>query len=163
MDAHSREAVSHAVEEALRGAPGLSEETRRSLAQSLGTIGEQLAPPVPGPPVQQETAPAAPAPAPASSGAPASAGGASTPTGRAGEVARATLNAIDFPSFVASLIQGTFKAIVDASIQQMTAYAELLANVARTVDQFMNDNVMVHPVVFAISVAVNDADFSART
>lgn len=141
MDAHSREAVSRAVEEALRGAPGLSEETRRSLAQSLGTIGEQLAPPVPGPPVQQETAPAAPAPAPASSGAPASAGGASTPTGRAGEVARATLNAIDFPSFVASLIQGTFKAIVDASIQQMTAYAELLANVARTVDQFMNDNV----------------------
>jgi hypothetical protein len=141
MDAHSREAVSRAVEEALRGAPGLSEETRRSLAQSLGTLGEQLAPPVPGPPVQQETAPAAPAPAPASSGAPASAGGASTPTGRAGEVARATLNAIDFPSFVASLIQGTFKAIVDASIQQMTAYAELLANVARTVDQFMNDNV----------------------
>ena len=141
MDAHSREAVSRAVEEALRGAPGLSEETRRSLAQSLGTLGEQLAPPVPGPPVQQETEPAAPAPAPASSGAPASAGGASTPTGRAGEVARATLNAIDFPSFVASLIQGTFKAIVDASIQQMTAYAELLANVARTVDQFMNDNV----------------------
>jgi hypothetical protein len=141
MDAHSREAVSRAVEEALRGAPGLSEETRRSLAQSLGTLGEQLAPPVPGPPVQQETAPAAPAPAPASSGAPASAGGASTATGRAGEVARATLNAIDFPSFVASLIQGTFKAIVDASIQQMTAYAELLANVARTVDQFMNDNV----------------------
>jgi hypothetical protein len=70
-----------------------------------------------------------------------SASGGTTPTGRAGEVARATLNAIDFPSFIASLIQGTFKAIVDASIQQMQAYAELLANVAKTVDQFMNDNV----------------------
>ena len=143
MDARSREAVSRAVEEALRGAPGLTEETRRSLAQSLGTIAEQLAPAVPGPPVQQQPAPTAPAPAPApaSLDAPPPAGGASTPTGRAGEVARATLNAIDFPSFVASLIQGTFKAIVDASIQQMTAYAELLANVAKTVDQFMNDNV----------------------
>src|SRR5262249_34803024 len=61
--------------------------------------------------------------------------------GRAGEVARATLNAIDFPSFVASLIQGTFQAIVDASIQQMEAYAEMLKNVASTVDRFMSDNV----------------------
>ena len=61
--------------------------------------------------------------------------------GRVGEVARATLNAIDFPTFVASLIQGTFQAIVDASIQQMEAYAELLKNVAGTVDRFMGDNV----------------------
>src|SRR5262249_5579857 len=50
-------------------------------------------------------------------------------------------NAIDFPQFVASLIQGTFKAIVDASIQQMQAYAELLKNVATTVDRFMADNI----------------------
>ena len=87
-----------------------------------------------------------PAPAPTGGGAPAPpSGGAAAPntsvTGRAGEVARATLNAIDFPSFVASLIQGTFKAIVDASIQQMQAYAELLKNVAGTVDTFMADNV----------------------
>lgn len=73
----------------------------------------------------------APAPAPAGTG----------PVGRVGEVARATLNAIDFPTFVASLIQGTFQAIVDASIQQMEAYAELLKNVAGTVDRFMGDNV----------------------
>jgi hypothetical protein len=86
---------------------------------------------------------------PATGGTPASpsAGGTAPPTGnasatgRVGEVARATLNAIDFPSFVASLIQGTFQAIVDASIQQMEAYAELLKNVAGTVDRFMNDNV----------------------
>jgi len=56
-------------------------------------------------------------------------------------VARATLNAIDFPSFVAGLIQGTFHAIVDASIQQMEAYAELLKNVAMDVDKFMTDNI----------------------
>lgn len=65
----------------------------------------------------------------------------SSPTGRVGDVARSTLNAIDFPSFVASLIQGTFQAIVDASIQQMEAYAELLKNAALTVDSFMSDNV----------------------
>src|SRR5262249_51710066 len=46
-----------------------------------------------------------------------------------------------FPSFVASLIKGTFQAIVDASIQQMEAYAELLKNVATTVDRFMADNI----------------------
>jgi len=61
--------------------------------------------------------------------------------GRVGEATRATLNAIDFPAFVASIIQGTFQAIVDASIQQMEAYATLLRNVAGTVDQFMTDNV----------------------
>jgi hypothetical protein len=72
---------------------------------------------------------------PPSSGSPTSIGG------RVGEATRATLGAIDFPSFVGSLIQGTFQAIVDASIQQMEAYAELLKNVARTVDQFMTDNV----------------------
>jgi hypothetical protein len=148
MDAQSRNAVRRAVEDALRSAPelgGMPEETRRSLAASLGTIAEQLAPAVPGPPVQGQPAPTAPAPVGGATPAPtdgsSAGGGASTPTGRAGEVARATLNAIDFPSFIASLIQGTFKAIVDASIQQMQAYAELLQNVAKTVDQFMNDNV----------------------
>jgi hypothetical protein len=62
-------------------------------------------------------------------------------TGRVGEVARATLNAINFPEFVSSLIKGTFQAIVDASIQQMEAYAELLKNVAMTLDDFMAENV----------------------
>lgn len=52
-----------------------------------------------------------------------------------------TLNAIAFPTFVADLIKGTFQAIVDASIQQMEAYGALLANVAKTVDQFMSDNI----------------------
>lgn len=52
-----------------------------------------------------------------------------------------TLNAIAFPTFVADLIKGTFQAIVDASIQQMEAYAELLANVSKTVDEFMADNI----------------------
>jgi hypothetical protein len=57
------------------------------------------------------------------------------------KITRDTLNAIAFPTFVADLIKGTFQAIVNASIQQMEAYGNLLSNVAKTVDQFMADNI----------------------
>lgn len=60
---------------------------------------------------------------------------------RAGSAAKHTLDSIDFPSFVASLVQGTFQAIVDSSIQQMEAYSQLLASVAKTVDQFMDEHI----------------------
>ena len=50
---------------------------------------------------------------------------------------RDTLDAIAFPVFVADLINSTFDAIVDASIRQMEAYGQLLANVSQTVDQFL--------------------------
>jgi hypothetical protein len=60
---------------------------------------------------------------------------------QAGRVTKETLNAIAFPSFVADLIKGTFNAVVDASIQQMDAYTKLLENVAKTVDQFMAENI----------------------
>jgi hypothetical protein len=61
--------------------------------------------------------------------------------GSVATITRDTLNAVAFPTFVADLIKGTFQAIVDASIQQMEAYGQLLANVAKTVDQFMADNI----------------------
>ncbi|MDJ0841578.1 MAG: hypothetical protein QNK37_34035 [Acidobacteriota bacterium] len=61
--------------------------------------------------------------------------------GRVAQITRETLNSVAFPSFVADLIKGTFQAIVDSSVQQMEAYADLLANVAKTVDQFMVDNI----------------------
>jgi isopenicillin N synthase-like dioxygenase len=48
---------------------------------------------------------------------------------------------VDFPKFVAGLIDGVFNAIVDSSIKQMEAYAELLKNVSKSVDQYMKDNV----------------------
>lgn len=51
------------------------------------------------------------------------------------------VGAVDFPKFVGGLIQNVFQAIVDASIQQMEAYAELLKAVAQTVDQFAADNI----------------------
>jgi hypothetical protein len=61
--------------------------------------------------------------------------------GAAGRVTKETLDAIAFPTFVADLIKGTFQAVVDASIQQMEAYVKLLENVAKTVDQFMAENI----------------------
>lgn len=51
------------------------------------------------------------------------------------------LGAIDFPDFVADLIGGVFNAIVDASIQQMQAYAELIKQLADTVDRFEQDSI----------------------
>jgi hypothetical protein len=48
---------------------------------------------------------------------------------------------VDFPQFVSGLIQGVFQAIVDSSMQQMRAYGELVANVAKTVDDFAKDNI----------------------
>jgi hypothetical protein len=48
---------------------------------------------------------------------------------------------VDFPAFVSGLIKNVFQAIVDSSIQQMRAYGELIANVAKTVDQFAQDNI----------------------
>lgn len=53
----------------------------------------------------------------------------------------ALVQKVDFPKFVSGLIQNVFQAIVDSSIQQMKAYGELLANVAKTVDQFAQDNI----------------------
>jgi hypothetical protein len=46
------------------------------------------------------------------------------------------IDAVDFPQFVVELINGVFAAIVDVSVQQMEAYADLIAAVAALVDQF---------------------------
>jgi hypothetical protein len=56
-------------------------------------------------------------------------------------VTEQTLKAIAFPRFVADLIRGTFNAIVQTSIQQMEAFGQMIANVSKTVDEFMQDNI----------------------
>ena len=48
---------------------------------------------------------------------------------------------VDFPAFVAGLVHGVFNAVVDASIQQMKAYGEMLAAVSKSVDQFASDHI----------------------
>jgi hypothetical protein len=90
----------------------------------------------------------------------------------AARITRDTLNAIAFPTFVADLIKGTFNAIIDASIKQMEAYAQLLANVAKTVDQFMADNITdnqardylvnAHPDKFKMAISEEGAKVTVR-
>jgi hypothetical protein len=48
---------------------------------------------------------------------------------------------VDFPAFVAGLVQGVFGAIVDASIEQMEAYGELVQAVSKSLDGFVRGNV----------------------
>lgn len=79
----------------------------------------------------------------ASASAPTS---AAAPPPRAGAIrqfadAGAALDAVDFPGFVTGLINGTFQAIVDATAHQMREYAQLVASLSRTADEFARDNV----------------------
>jgi len=89
--------------------------------------------------------PAGSAAAPGANGAVPGTPGAPPPGGnafqRAAGATREMLGAVGFPDFVASLIQGTFRAIVDASIQQMEAYSALLAETSKTIGAFMEDNI----------------------
>jgi len=88
---------------------------------------------------------AGPAPTPSAAASPAGA----APTASAKPPATETLagrtgalvNEVDFPGFVAQLVHGTFDAIVDASIRQMESYAGLVAAVAKTTEQFTEQNV----------------------
>ncbi|MGN6153609.1 MAG: hypothetical protein ACTHOH_16630, partial [Lysobacteraceae bacterium] len=56
------------------------------------------------------------------------------------EQAGALLNAVNFPTFVSGLIEGVFHSIVTSSIQQMEAYAKLVADVSKSLNQFRDDN-----------------------
>ncbi|MHB1350693.1 MAG: hypothetical protein C4563_08575 [Desulfobulbus sp.] len=61
---------------------------------------------------------------------------------RAGaEAAGLLMKQVNFVSFVSGLIQGVFDSIVKSSIQQMQAYSEMVASVAKSLQQFRDDNV----------------------
>ena len=61
-----------------------------------------------------------------------------------GRRAGALSDELDFPAFVASLVHGTFDAIVDSSIRQMESFADLVAAVAKPLDQFIRENVTLN-------------------
>jgi hypothetical protein len=79
-----------------------------------------------------------------------------------------TLREVDFPGFVASLVQGTFHAIVSSSIEQMKAYGELVQSVAMSLNDFRDQNVSVaqgrdhlvskYPNVFKLDVGSGSAE-----
>lgn len=76
--------------------------------------------------------------------------------------AGALLQAVNFPEFCAGLINGVFHSIVTSSIQQMEAYAKLVADVSKSLNQFRDENttqnqgrdhlVEQFPDIFQISV-----------
>tara|TARA_R110001599_G_scaffold71251_2_gene198879 strand:- start:4105 stop:5463 length:1359 start_codon:yes stop_codon:yes gene_type:complete len=57
------------------------------------------------------------------------------------KVAGLLLNEVKFPTFVSSLIEGVFQSITKSSIEQMEAYQDMIASVAKSLKQFMDDNV----------------------
>jgi hypothetical protein len=63
-----------------------------------------------------------------------------------GARARQALEAVDFPSFVAGLVSGTFQAIVDSTAQQVREYAQLVASITKSVGEFSRDNVSPNQV-----------------
>lgn len=56
------------------------------------------------------------------------------------EVAGALLQQVNFPEFVGGLIDGVFHSIVTSSIEQMEAYAKLVADVSKSLNQFRDEN-----------------------
>ncbi len=59
----------------------------------------------------------------------------------AGAAAGLLMQQVKFPEFVAGLVSGVFQAIVKSSIEQMEAYSSMIASVAKSLGQFMEDNV----------------------
>jgi hypothetical protein len=49
--------------------------------------------------------------------------------------------AIDFPTYVQSLITGVFQAITSSNLQQLTAIGDMLDAVSRTEDEFTSENI----------------------
>jgi hypothetical protein len=82
------------------------------------------------------------APAPAEPAAPPRPPGTELIGGRA----RQALEAVDFPSFVAGLVKGTFQAVVDATSQQIRDYAQLVASLSQSVEEFSAHNVSTNQV-----------------
>jgi hypothetical protein len=74
-------------------------------------------------------------------GEPNSSGARPPATETIGRRAGSLSDELDFPEFVASLIHGTWDAMVDSSIRQMDSFADLVAAISKPVEQFKNENV----------------------
>lgn len=113
----------------------------RAAAQTLArdAFGREIVDPNAPAPAANDPPPPDPfAPSSDGSGAPAKREMATDAIGRR---AGGLSDELDFPAFVASLVHGTFDAIVDTSIRQMESFADLVAAVAKPLDQFTEENV----------------------
>jgi hypothetical protein len=59
----------------------------------------------------------------------------------AGQTFQDIRQAIDFPTYVQSLITGVFQAITSSNLQQLTAIGDMLDAVSRTEDEFTSENI----------------------
>jgi hypothetical protein len=84
---------------------------------------------------------AEPAPTGEEAPTPATSSKAPPATETLGRRAGTVTDELDFPEFVASLIHGTWDAMVDSSIRQMDAYGDLVAAISKPVSQFRDENV----------------------
>ena len=123
----------------------LDDTKRRDLANNLVQIGSYLAEPdgVRVPRNRQAPSVRSLASTSASGGANTSDEGKFTAQGarEGAAVAGALLQAVNFPDFVAGLIKGVFHSIVQSSIEQMEAYGKLVADVAKSLNEFRDENV----------------------
>ncbi len=62
-------------------------------------------------------------------------------TAAAGDTIRSIRDAIDFPTYVTSLITGVFQAITTSNIQQLEGIADLLENVSASSSEFTTKNI----------------------
>ena len=128
-----RQQVREAVE-AAPAAASLSAEKRNELARNLVKIFGAMTEDQPIATALEEP-PAQPVPA-----APEKTSITGNAVNKATEAFGALVDTVDFPKFVSGLIEGVFTSIVDSSIRQMEAYGELVAAVAKSVDQFAREN-----------------------
>jgi len=131
------------VRQVLTSAPayqGLDNDTRRDVARAMVNIGQYLVDAGGDTHDAPVALTLADPPADTAGGDFAQQGGAVGAQSGAAAL-EGLVSKVDFPKFVAGLIDGVFNAIVTSSIKQMQAYAELVKNVSKSVDDFMKDNV----------------------
>jgi hypothetical protein len=126
------------VDVAMMGASLLAEEDRLTVKALSAAEGADPAPPGRSPTT----------PAPGTVTAAALEFGDATKS--AGKTFQDIRKAIDFPTYVTSLITGIFQAISTSNINQLTAISDLLDNVAASQDEFEASNVRDRDVVIWI-------------
>jgi hypothetical protein len=128
-----REDVRRGVRALLADQPGftaLDERTRRDVAGGLVRIGATAL-------ANAEAA----SPPPLAQAQNAGSEFSGVATSRLASTTRQVLDAVSFPRFVTELITGVFKAMNDSNQQQLTAFVDLIRNVAQTTEGFADANV----------------------
>jgi hypothetical protein len=136
MEPEQRRQVAHDTVNALHyivaGEDGKTKPTSMTLAGNAEAFAGAIS---------RRPVPAAPAKGSTPSPQPSSPQKRTGVTEEGGEAFADVIQRVNFPAFVGGLIDGVFNSIVTTSIKQMEAYAEMVKNVSKSVDQYMKDNV----------------------